>query len=78
MNDIKKKKQEVVAKMQPVWDEEYRKKEEFYKKIRQEKKNQLKCFWTYPWGHIFEGEWKRDDFRLLYKDCLVCNKRIRP
>jgi hypothetical protein len=74
MNDIKKKKQEVIAKMKPVWDEEIRINKEYNRKIWQERINQIKCFWTYPWGHA-ETDWKMNDLGLYYRDCMVCNKR---
>jgi hypothetical protein len=74
MNEIKRRKQEVIEKMKPVWDEEYRRGRELDRKVWQEKKNQIKCWWTYPWGHILT-EFKWNDFGHFYRDCMVCNKR---
>jgi hypothetical protein len=76
MNDIKKKKQEVIAKMKPILEEENRINKEYNRKLREEKINQIKCWWTYPWGHV-ETDWIMDDLGLYYRDCKVCNKRNR-
>ena len=70
MNDIKKKKQEVLAKMKPVWDEEARINKEYKREIWEEKKNQIKCYFTYPWGHIYGDLEGSTPFE--YRQCGVC------
>ena len=74
--DIKSKKKEMLAKLKPEWDEDDRKNKEYRKAIYEEQKNQLKCFWTYPWGHV-TSKVQKDDFGFRYMDCIVCHKRLR-
>jgi hypothetical protein len=70
MNDIKKKKQEVVAKMKPVWDEKYRLDREADKEMWGRYKKRMKCFWSYPWGHIY-GPWEGPKY-FQHHQCMVC------
>lgn len=72
--DIKKKKQEVIEMMKPVWDENIRLYNEDNKVAWQHLKNRLKCYWSYPWGHIY-SDWEGPRY-FERRHCMVCNHII--
>ncbi len=63
MSDIKSEKA-IVAAERKVYRETARK----YKKIQAQR--QRDCYWTWPWGHMYET---RGPYT---KVCMVCNKEI--
>jgi hypothetical protein len=69
MNEIKKRK----LALQPLVQSRIKYKSDYYKAEHARRMKELKCFWTYPWGHI-SNEDGRDG--RSFSRCLVCDKYV--
>ena len=63
VENIVEKKKELVKEITARQNEEFR-------QLGEQSKKEMKCFWTYPWGHV------RSKYFTDQSICQVCNKHF--